>query len=587
MVSFSRNCPSTVLIAKVKTYLDGLFTIKDLGSARFFLGLQIARSSLGTSVTQVKYIHDIINDTGLSHANVQQLSQFLQHPCEESAALHVVKYLKGSSTQGFFFPVSNSLELRAYCDADWASCVDSRKSLTGYYVFLGNALEFQVTVSLPISMYCDNKAALHIMANLVFHECMKHLHIDCHIVRNQYISSFISPTHVCNKDQLADLFTKSLPGASFARPSTTVDYRSTDVKLSSLLVVVSLFLLALWLWLCWIPLLVLAMTGLHSGHQSTGLLIACLIPVSQLLGGGMELDVDQLKQALCLGVEEESGFGRLSVGFDKNVLVLSCIGENENPMQVDLNWCEFHVHVNDLPLSKMNLGIAIFIGNEDLTATKERRANEQNLKKKNTLVVQEPRLGLHGMDYSGNQLTWCNGRETPHTVRGRLDRACCTVNWSLLCPKSHVQHDILAKSDHLVLWISLEQSTAAVKSDRKKSFPFERGSKQFTAPLGHGMHHQHQRHDRLHATISGSRCEPTYWWDYNDNRCSRSLSGRLVGDVPKEDGGTTDQTTERSRSSIIFSRLDPDRATILDVGASGRKRGLVFGLGSKAHHMIV
>ncbi|KAL0300295.1 UNVERIFIED_CONTAM: putative mitochondrial protein [Sesamum calycinum] len=307
MVSFSRNCPSTVLIAKVKTYLDGLFTIKDLGSARFFLGLQIARSSLGTSVTQVKYIHDIINDTVPSH------------PCEESAALHVVKYLKGSSTQGFFFPVSNSLELRAYCDADWASCVDSRKSLTGYYVFLGNALEFQVTVSLPISMYCDNKAALHIMANLVFHECTKHLHIDCHIVRNQYISSFISPTHVCNKDQLADLFTKSLPGASFASlfstakfiydPSTTVDYRSTDVKLSSLLVVVfsvSLGFVALAL-LDSSPCFGDDRASLR--HQSTGLLIACLIPVSQLLGGGMELDVDQLKQALCLGVEEVDELG--------------------------------------------------------------------------------------------------------------------------------------------------------------------------------------------------------------------------------------------------------------------------------------
>ncbi|KAL0456431.1 UNVERIFIED_CONTAM: hypothetical protein Slati_0982300 [Sesamum latifolium] len=32
-------------------------------------------------------------------------------------------------------------------------------------------------------------------------------------------------------------------------------------------------------------------------------------------------------------------------------------------MHVDLNWCEFYVHIHDLPLSKMNLGIASFIGN--------------------------------------------------------------------------------------------------------------------------------------------------------------------------------------------------------------------------------
>ncbi|KAL0463000.1 UNVERIFIED_CONTAM: hypothetical protein Slati_0187600 [Sesamum latifolium] len=50
--------------------------------------------------------------------------------------------------------------------------------------------------------------------------------------------------------------------------------------------------------------------------------------------------------------------------FEKNVLVLSGINENENSMHIDLNWCEFHVHVHDLPLSKMNLGIATFIGNK-------------------------------------------------------------------------------------------------------------------------------------------------------------------------------------------------------------------------------
>ncbi|KAL0421003.1 UNVERIFIED_CONTAM: hypothetical protein Slati_3123200 [Sesamum latifolium] len=49
--------------------------------------------------------------------------------------------------------------------------------------------------------------------------------------------------------------------------------------------------------------------------------------------------------------------------FEKNTIILSGIGVNENPMTVDLDWCDFFVHVHDLPLSKMNFGMASCIGN--------------------------------------------------------------------------------------------------------------------------------------------------------------------------------------------------------------------------------
>ncbi|KAK4438185.1 hypothetical protein Salat_0152700 [Sesamum alatum] len=50
--------------------------------------------------------------------------------------------------------------------------------------------------------------------------------------------------------------------------------------------------------------------------------------------------------------------------FEKNVMILSSIGDKENPMDVDLSWCDFHVYVHDLPLSKMNLGVVTLIGNK-------------------------------------------------------------------------------------------------------------------------------------------------------------------------------------------------------------------------------
>ncbi|KAL0438789.1 UNVERIFIED_CONTAM: Retrovirus-related Pol polyprotein from transposon RE2 [Sesamum latifolium] len=172
----------------VKHYLDDLFTIKDLGNAKYFLGLELALSDQGTYVTQRKYLLDIIHDcrlddakatatplpagikfdasSGPCHASpeqyrrlvgrplylefsrpdisfaVQQLSQFIQCPRQPhwDVALYLVRYLKGSSTLGLFFAVDSSLPLTAYSDFDWASCLDTRRSVTGYCIFLGASL---------------------------------------------------------------------------------------------------------------------------------------------------------------------------------------------------------------------------------------------------------------------------------------------------------------------------------------------------------------------------------------------------------------------------------------------------------------
>ncbi|KAL2248166.1 UNVERIFIED_CONTAM: Retrovirus-related Pol polyprotein from transposon RE2, partial [Sesamum indicum] len=63
--------------------------------------------------------------------SVQQLNQYINQPCDShwKVSLHVVRYLKGSPSKGLYFPASNSLALHALCNADWASCPNSRRSL--------------------------------------------------------------------------------------------------------------------------------------------------------------------------------------------------------------------------------------------------------------------------------------------------------------------------------------------------------------------------------------------------------------------------------------------------------------------------
>ena len=45
--------------------IGGVFEIKDLGSMRYFLGMEVARNQKGISVSQRKYTLDLLKETGM------------------------------------------------------------------------------------------------------------------------------------------------------------------------------------------------------------------------------------------------------------------------------------------------------------------------------------------------------------------------------------------------------------------------------------------------------------------------------------------------------------------------------------------
>ncbi|KAI4300039.1 hypothetical protein L6164_033458 [Bauhinia variegata] len=72
---------------------------------------------------------------------IQVLSQFMEKPTfiHFDAACRVLRYLKQSPSMGIFL-FASSLQLTAYCDSDWASCLETRRSIIGYCIFLGSSL---------------------------------------------------------------------------------------------------------------------------------------------------------------------------------------------------------------------------------------------------------------------------------------------------------------------------------------------------------------------------------------------------------------------------------------------------------------
>lgn len=195
-----------------------------------------------------------LNRPDISFA-IQNLSQFLDKPRKPHLqAVHkVLQYLKVTPGQDLFFSSNSTQHLKAFCDSDWASCPDMRKSITSYYIFLGDSLiswkfkkqstVFRSSVEAEYGamtvityeliclhsvlkniviiypqhalLFCDNKIVLHIVDNMIFHERIKRIEIDCHVVQQQLLAGILRPFHVYPHNQLADLFTKALSAPQF------------------------------------------------------------------------------------------------------------------------------------------------------------------------------------------------------------------------------------------------------------------------------------------------------------------------------------------------------------------------------------
>ncbi|KAJ4720471.1 Retrovirus-related Pol polyprotein from transposon TNT 1-94 [Melia azedarach] len=156
--------------------LHSNFALKDLGQLHFFLGIEVCRTPTKLVLSQCKYISELLKRVNMTQCKgietplivggrlsklegesfrdgllyrsvvgalqyatltrpelafaVNKLSQFMSNPLIPHwiACKRVLRYLKHTVNYGLEFNTSDNHELIGFCDADWGSDIDDRKS---------------------------------------------------------------------------------------------------------------------------------------------------------------------------------------------------------------------------------------------------------------------------------------------------------------------------------------------------------------------------------------------------------------------------------------------------------------------------
>jgi len=101
---------------------------------------------------------------------------------------------------------------RSSAEAEYKALTDGTAEVIWLQYLL---IDLQIpSISSPI-IWCDNLGATYLSANPVFHARTKHIEVDYYFVRDKVAKKEIQIRFISSEDQLADVFTKSLPTASF------------------------------------------------------------------------------------------------------------------------------------------------------------------------------------------------------------------------------------------------------------------------------------------------------------------------------------------------------------------------------------
>ena len=224
--------------------------------------LKFVKSEQDSSVDSTLYRSLIGSLRYLTHTrpdlmfSVGFLSRFMEHPTSEHmlALKRVLRYIKGTLDYGLVYKRGQvAAQLIGYTDSDYAGDIEDRKSTMGH-VFFYNSMAISWTsqkqkiVALStceaeyiaitaaacqgiwlsrfitelkgekvklVTLKVDNKSAIDLSRNPVYHSRSKHIDTRYHFIRSCVEEKLVKLEHVKTEEQLADGFTKALGRLKF------------------------------------------------------------------------------------------------------------------------------------------------------------------------------------------------------------------------------------------------------------------------------------------------------------------------------------------------------------------------------------
>jgi hypothetical protein len=198
---------------------------------------------------------------------VQQVCLHIHDPHEPhlTATKRILWYLQGTLNLGWLLHYASSPDLIVYPDADWVDSPDTRQSTSGYTVFLGDnrvswsskrqhiishlsakakyrtvandvaeacclrqlLMELHNSLSWATLVYCNNISVVYLSNNYVQHQCIKHIEIDLHFVREHVAVGDVRVLHVPTTSQFIGIFTKGLPSSVFSEFQSSLNIFSS------------------------------------------------------------------------------------------------------------------------------------------------------------------------------------------------------------------------------------------------------------------------------------------------------------------------------------------------------------------------